>query len=277
MSDKMNSLVLLLVVFICMGEVYPRHLLDDVDPDSLTPDQKDGVRKHSSDMNRHRRRRWQANYGAYDYAMPSPHYYPDRRDYDRNQQDLLPQIVRLLEEISTYVKRPQPPPQPIYIPYPVPYPVPQYSSCSENTTKKPAIHSRFPQMEDTNQNWGFVIDKDDETDDFDGTRPISFDPIKPVKPMKRPAPKVEHGSFTEDSQHPTTPAPQFAEQQGSLRTPSMCNAAILSCCADEKPQQKLCFNNFGCGVSYDNGNACSDASINNALEAFKAAYSPVNN
>lgn len=276
----MNTLILLLVVIICMGEVYTRHLLDEVnDPDSLSSDQNDGVRKHSSDVTRHRRRRWQTNYGAYDYALPASHYYPERRDYDRNQHELLPQIVKLLEEISSYVRRPQsppPPPQPIYIPYPVPYPVPQFSPCSENTTKKPSIHNRFPEMEDTNQNWGFVIDKDDGTYDInDGARPISFDPIKPIRPMKRPAPKVEHGSSMADNQHPSTPAPQFAAAPGSLRTPSMCNAAILSCCADEKAQQKLCFNGFGCAVSYDNGNACSDASINNALESFKAAYSPV--
>lgn len=204
----MNTLIALLIVSICMGEVYPRQFLDEGnDPDLLSSDQKDGVRKHSSEVNRHRRRRWQANYGAYDYALQAPHYYPERRDYDRNQQDLLPQIVKLLEEISAYVKRPQlppPPPQPIYIPYPVVYPIPKFSPCSENsenTTKKPSIHNRFPVMEDTNQNWGFVIDKDDETDDFSNGRPISFDPIKPIRPMKRPAPKVEHGSSMDVSSH----------------------------------------------------------------------------
>lgn len=192
----MHTLTVLLIVIICMGEVYPRHVLDDInESDMLSPDKNDGIRKHTSDQNRHRRRRWQANYG-YDYPLPPPHYYPERRDYDRNQQDLLPQIVKLLEEISTYIRRPQPPPppQPIYIPYPVPYPVPQYTSCTENATKKPTIHNRFPVMEDTNQNWGFVTDEKDETDDLPDSRPISFDPIKPLRPMKRPSPKVEHGS-----------------------------------------------------------------------------------
>ena len=187
----------LLVVIICIGEVYPRHVLEEInDPELQTSDHNDGIRKHTSDQNRHRRRRWQANYDAYNYPLPPQHYYPERRDYDRNQQDHYLQIVKLLEEISAYVRRPQPPaiPQPIYIPYPVPYPVPQYAACSENTTKKPSIHTRFPVMEDTNQNWGFVINKDDETDDLDGSRPISFDPIQPVRPMKRPPPQVEHGS-----------------------------------------------------------------------------------
>ncbi|XP_057336066.1 uncharacterized protein LOC130674680 [Microplitis mediator] len=38
----------------------------------------------------------------------------------------------------------------------------------------------FPAMEDTNQNWGFVI-KDDipEDDEAYGSRPLSFDPIPP--------------------------------------------------------------------------------------------------
>lgn len=201
----MLRLFISLVVLNCLGEVYPRNILDEIkDPDLLTADQNDGIRKHTSDQNRHRRRTRQNYYSAYDYPLPPQHYYPERRDYDRNQQDLLPQIVKLLEEISIYVKRPQPPPampQPIYIPYPVPYPVPQYTACSENTTKKPSIHNRFPVMEDSNQNWGFVINKDDETDDLGDSRPISFDPIKPIRPMMRPPPKVEHGSTTDVSNH----------------------------------------------------------------------------
>lgn len=199
---QMQSLFVLLVVLFCIGEVFPRHVLEEINDPNLQSDQHDGIRKHTSDQNRHRRRRWQANYGAYDYPLPPQHYYPERRDYDRNQQDLLPQIVRLLEEISAYVKRPQPSPmpQPIYIPYPVPYPVRQIEfGCKENTTKQPTVHNRFPVMEDTNQNWGFVIDKDDDTDDLDGTRPISFDPIKPLRPMMRPQPNVEHGSVSDVS------------------------------------------------------------------------------
>ncbi|KAF9810790.1 hypothetical protein SFRURICE_014388 [Spodoptera frugiperda] len=276
----MNTFVLLFGLSICMVGVYARHIEDHIsDSASLSPDQNDGIRKHGSES-RHRRRRWQMNYG-YDYSLPPTHsYYPERREYDnRNQQqDLLPQIVKLLEEIATYVKRPAAPaaPQPVYIPYPVPYLVPQYGSCSDNATKKPSIHTRFPEMEDTNQNWGFVTNKDDDTDDLsDAGRPISFEPLKPLRPMKRPSPKVEHGSSQADSKQPSTPAPQFNDQPGSLRTPSMCNAAILSCCADDKAQQRVCFNGFGCGVSYDNGNACSDESISAALESFKSAYSPV--
>ncbi|XP_063893281.1 uncharacterized protein LOC110374597 [Helicoverpa armigera] len=271
----MNTLTLLFVVLLCGVAVYARHLDDLSDSDSLSPEKSEG-RKHGSDLTRHRRRRWQMNYG-YDYPQPPTHsYYPDRRDYDRNQQDLLPQIVKLLEEISVYVKRPQPPPvpQPIYIPYPVPYPVPQIASCSDNGTKKPSVHTRFPEMEDTNQNWGFVTSKDDDTDDLSESRPISFDPIAPLRPMRRPAPKVEHGSSQADAQT-STQAPQFNDEPGVLKIPSMCNAAILSCCADNQSQQRVCFNRFGCAVSYENGKACSDESINAALDSFKTAYSPV--
>lgn len=202
---QMNTLTLLLGVLLCLVVVYARRLEErtDADPFSDVADQNDGLRKHGADQTRHRRRRWQMNYG-YDYPLP-PNYnynYPDRRDYDRNQQDLLPQIIKLLEEIAVYVKRPPPPPpppQPIYIPYPVPYPVFQNAPCSDKDMKKPNISTRFPEMEDTNQNWGFVTSNEDNSDDTnDGARPISFDPIKPVRPLKRPTPKVEHGSFQGD-------------------------------------------------------------------------------
>ncbi|XP_075971802.1 uncharacterized protein LOC142973715 [Anticarsia gemmatalis] len=272
----MDTLALLVGVLLCLAVVNARSFDDRRDTDPLLEAEDEGVKKHGAE--RHRRRRWQMNYG-YDYPPPIHTYYPERREYDRNQQDLLPKIVKLLEEISVYVKRPQPPPsppQPIYIPYPVPYPVPQYGPCTPTNTnvKKPNITSRFPEMEDTNQNWGFVLNED-ENDDSDGSRPISFDPIKPLRPMKRPAPKVEHGSLQAESSAPhTTQAPRF-DEVGMGRAPVMCNAAILSCCAGDKPQQQACFSTFGCGPSYDNGNACSNDAINEALEAFKSAYSPM--
>ncbi|XP_026737560.1 uncharacterized protein LOC113500859 [Trichoplusia ni] len=277
----MDTLALLAGILLCLVVVNGRHLEENHDPSPISDslDHGESMRKRGTDL-RHRRKRWQANYG-YDYPVPSHGYpYADRREYDRNHQDLLPQIVKLLEEIAVYVRRappPPPPPQPIYIPYPVPYPVPQFGACTDKAARKPNISTRFPEMEDTNQNWGFVESNEDaDYESGDGARPISFDPIKPLRPMKRPAPKVEHGSKQMDNQRPTTQAPRFVlDEPGLLRTPTMCNAAVLSCCADNIKQQKKCFDNFGCSISYDNGNACSNDSINEALESFKRAYSPV--
>lgn len=277
----MDTLALLAGILLCLVVVNGRHLDERHDPNPIsdTEDQNDGIKKRGADLTRHRRKRWQMNYG-YDYPIPGHGYYPERREYDRNQQDLLPQIVKLLEEISLYVRRPQPPPpppQPIYIPYPVPYPVPQYGSCSDQGTKKPNVTNRFPAMEDTNQNWGFVDSNEEEiVDPNDGARPISFDPIKPIRPLKRPIPKVEHGSSQYDNQQPATQAPRFpADEPSGLRTQNMCNAAILSCCTDNQKQHKQCFMGFNCGQSFNAEDACSQDSITMALESFKAAYSPV--
>lgn len=271
----MNAITLIAVVLLCLSIVNGRSFDDRREPEKLSEIENDGIKTHNTQM-RHRKRRWQGNYG-YDYPAPIPPYYPERRDYDRNQQDLLPKIVRLLEEISAYVRHPQPPPppQPIYIPYPVPYPVPQYIACTSSTSstssKNPNVTIRFPDMEDTNQNWGIVVDEENNEDIGDGSRPISFDPIKPKRPMKRITPKVEHGSVQSDSQQ-VTPAPKFEDSaQGQI--PNMCNAAIISCCSNKNQMQ--CFSNFGCGDTYYNGKACSSDSINEALEAFKVAYSPM--
>lgn len=273
----MDSLALLVGVLLCLAVVNGRGFGDGYerqDP-SLLSDAEDQGPKHHTAESRHRRRRWQMNYG-YDYSPP---YYPERRDYDRNQQDLLPRIVKLLEEISVYVKRAQSPPQPqpIYVPYPMPYAVPQVSyvpGCSCTPAKTPNVTVRFPQMDDTNQNWGFVKnDAENNGPIHDFARPISFDPIKPIRPMQRPAPSVEHGSQQPDNQY-STQAPKFEADIGSGRSPDSCNAGILACCVGDSTQQKNCFNNFGCAATY-NDRTCSPESINEALEVFRVAYAPV--
>lgn len=78
------------------------------------------------------------------------------------------------------------------------------------------------------------------------------------------------------SQAPSTEAPQYNDQAGtgSLRTPINCNAAIVLCCADPKSPQ-LCFNGYGCGIVYENGNACSQASVQKAVESIQETFSPV--
>lgn len=279
----MNTLALLFSVLLCLAIVNCRSF-EDRHAKDLSEADDGGLKTHGSE-HRHRRRRWQANYG-YDYRPSMPPYYPDARDYDRNQQqDLLPKIVRLLEEISDYIKRPQaniPPiqqlPQPVYIP--VPYIIPQFVPCTATSAQNPNISSRFPEMEDTNQNWGFVPSNQiGRLPAGDGSRPISFEPIRPQGPMMRPPPAVEHGSVQAENQ-PTTKAPMTFEvdlpsEDPVEQIPVMCKAAVLSCCADSKPQQKQCFTNFGCTSTYDNGNACNTESVDEALAAFKAAYSPV--
>lgn len=155
------------------------------------------AREHTPNQ-RHKRRSWHSSYG-YDYPQPPNPFYQNRRDYEQQNQDLIPQIWRLLDEISSYVKRPQLPaqPQPIYIPYAVPYPVPQTCKCITNTApnddKNITFGNRFKGMEDE-QNWGLVDSNEGDDDEGDGSRPISFAPLVPKRPSKRPAIKVEHGS-----------------------------------------------------------------------------------
>lgn len=283
----MNSISLLLFGLLCVVLVNGRHFGDRDQNENAEDDQYE-PRKHRDRSNelRHRRRRWQMNYG-YDYQPHS--YYPDRRSYDRNQ-DVIPEIFKILEDLSDYIKRdqsrqpPPPPPQPIYVPYPVPYPVPTYINCSpqasQNSTPNiTAINkSAFDVMEDKNQNWGGNTNDnlDYEDDGNDGARPVSFDPIKPKQFLIRPAPKVEHGSVQAQApiskgrteQVSTTLAPNLSQ-------PGPCNAAILSCCGySDLVRQGECFRNVGCEISY-NSKTCSQESIKAALNSFKQAYSPV--
>nr|AXY94852.1 GMPiso00278 [Galleria mellonella] len=203
----MNTVTILFGILLCTAAANSRQYNDRVDTE-VTSDELDHIgkaRDEAANKMRHRRRRWQSSYG-YDYPPPPIPYYPDRREYERpnQQQDLLPQILRLLDEISIYAKRPPPPPQPIYVPYPVPYPVPQQCICqAKGTTEKtptqvtPDVDKRIkPEIEDERQNWGIVdSNTDSEYDDNgDGSRPISFEPIKPKRPMQRPPPDVDHGS-----------------------------------------------------------------------------------
>lgn len=274
----MNTLTILFGMLLCLAVANARHYGDRSESERTDDEETQGLRQevdHTS--HRHRRRRWQSS-GGYDY-QPSRYDYRDRRDYYRDQQDLIPQIYKLLDEISTYIRRqqvqpPPPPPQPIYIPYPVPYFVPKVVVC-KTPVKSPNVTSRFPEMEDTNQNWGFVASTEnmnDDYDDTDGARPISFDPIRPKQQMKRPAPSVEHGSS--QSKTPVTTQAPFL---GQGRTSDMsCFAATLTCCGNsDQASQKQCFINIGCAAKYDS-KMCSSDAITEALENFKRSYAPVN-
>ncbi|RVE54140.1 hypothetical protein evm_001263 [Chilo suppressalis] len=276
-TQKMKSLTVYLAVLLCLVTVQARHSDKNENERSVDGEQIEGIstiRDYRAGQMRHRRKRWQMNYG-YDYPVPPNPYYPNRRVFE-NEQDLIPKILRLLDEIADYVKRPPlpPPPQPIYVPYPVPYPVPQNCTCNVQLTTNPNVTKRFPEIEDPNQNWGIVdtnaeaLEKDDPND---GARPISFEPIKPQRPMRRPTPAVEHGSTQADTTY-TTQAPRKDQSSGTSAAIG-CNAAILSCCNDQQP--RACFTRMGCAMTYARRNACSLDSITAAIEAFKAAYSPV--
>lgn len=159
------------------------------------------AREHAPSQ-RHKRRSWHTNYG-YDYPQPPMPFYQDRRDYEQqSHQDIIPQIWRLLDEISSFVRRPpiSSPPQPVYIPYAVPYPVTQACNCDTQTgprdDKNITFGTRIKDME-PEQNWGLVDSNEGiiDDDEGDGSRPISFAPIMPKRPSKRPAVQVEHGSI----------------------------------------------------------------------------------
>lgn len=199
----MNKFILLLGMLACLVTVQARHFADPSAGES-SDDASDEEFSPKIRLPRHRRRRWQSNYG-YDYSPPSfyppNNYYPDRRN-DRDQE-LIQNIYKLLEDINAYIRRtpppPPPPPQPIYIPYPVSFPnrvVCRVNKLQNTTgTKVPDINNRgHPDMEDTNQNWGLVMAEEEYDDENDGARPISFEPLVPKQLLKRPAPKVDHGS-----------------------------------------------------------------------------------
>lgn len=139
------------------------------------------IHENDGEKRRHRRRSY------YDYDR-----YYGRIDNGRQHEELLTEIIRLLQELSLYVRQPpSPPPQPqiIYIPYPFPSPV--QNSCSENST---GLENRF-KVEDDRQIWNVVpgdngINMDNGKD---GARPISFDVIEPPGPLPE-MPPVEHGS-----------------------------------------------------------------------------------
>ncbi|XP_049870228.1 uncharacterized protein LOC126369703 [Pectinophora gossypiella] len=261
----MNTHLLVLGVLLCLMAVDARHFGEQADQVSTDDDQAHVVKARESG-DRHRRKRYHINYG-YDYQPPANPFYPPyrRESYDRNP-DLLPEIYRLLDEISAYVRRPQPPPpQPIYIPYAVPYPI---CNCPAATpTAKPNITNRFPEMDDSNQNWG-LVDEGTQEEEGDGSRPLSFTPITPKRPLKRPQVNLEHGT-----QHGREAA---ASPSIQARVPVMCDVFSLSCCGNGSPaQQRECLISNGCPETYDNGRGCSQERLLKIIDAYSKAYAPV--
>nr|XP_026497021.1 uncharacterized protein LOC113401355 isoform X1 [Vanessa tameamea] len=224
------------------------------------------IRDSNSNQMRHRRKSRQS---YYDF---SPYYYDNRREYVRHQDEMLNRIVRLLDEISLYVKRPPTPPAPpqvVYVPYPVPYPMPQVRPCTE----KPVtvnLTDRWPVMDDTNMNWGLVPEEvEDKDDGSDGARPVSFVPMETNESVPIPPP-VEHGS-SQAGMEASTEAPIDAR-------PGICQAAIILCCnAGSKQTQQSCFNKYGCPKTFSTGLSCKSKIVKQVLEEFAKAYAPNTN
>lgn len=141
-----------------------------------------------------------------------------------------------------------------------------------------------------------------ESDSLSENRPISLDPVRPNRPLNRPAPPVEHGTVqaggtlspplgpSSESQPipPTTIRPELAPspprapiRPGVIRsttttvapalTPSICDAAILSCC--HQPQITFdCFVSQGCSDPASYGAPCDVNVIFSVIEKFQKYY-----
>lgn len=263
---KMKTLVFLLPLLYLVSARNLHDLSEDQDVEGTDEhDLLKNIKDSSSNPMRHRRKSRQSFYGN------SPYYYDNTvRDYLHNQDEMLNRIVRLLDELVIYSRRPPaPPPQPqiVYIPYPMPYPVPQYRKCLQ-TPSKVNFTDRIPDLEDPNMNWGLVpVEVEDDDDGNDGTRPVSFDPVKTDEPVPAPPP-VEHGS-QQAGVDVTTQAPK--------PKPGICKAAIIVCCdLRTKREQQNCFSNYGCLKTYGTGVACKPKVIKQVLDEFADAYAVKN-
>lgn len=164
-------------------------------------------------------------------------------------------------------------------------PTPPSNNNNVNNTD-PNVENRWPEMEDERQNWGLVTNDSDRTpnpqDDGDGSRPISFEPIRPNRPMSRPAPPVEHGSVEGDANSvnngpttTTTPQPAQAPTNSGLQPPSECDSAILRCC--HLPQVTYdCFALQGCPDPSSYGYPCDNGVISRVIDRFLRFYAQRN-
>ncbi|XP_046963068.1 uncharacterized protein LOC124532287 [Vanessa cardui] len=145
-------------------------------------------------------------------------------------------------------------------------------------TTTPALPNRFPDLEDTQQNWGIVSGNESNVNvEGDGNRPISFDPIVPQAPIDIPVPPVEHGSVqagAEPQQIPTTTFRPIASlpAKGSSRTPyntpTICDGAVISCCL-RSPITPSCFALQGCPDPSRYGNPCDPEVVLNVVRKLE--------
>lgn len=277
-------------------------------PLSLTEENED-----STDTIQGQRQKRFFNYYGYGFPPMNPVIYPNRDDQygQYGYEDPIVQIQRRLQDIaaiartSNYNLNVQPFPfggqfpilfPVIFIPYvncgctPNQPPDNQTQVPNENGTY-PDLSTRFPQMEDENQNWGVFVNGTEVTDnqEEDFTRPISFVPVLPDRPTSRPPPAVEHGSSQAGSggtnnqastttttttirPEPNPPRPiQNRPPSASLDPPSACDGAILSCC--HQPQVTYdCFAVAGCPDPTSYGNPCEVDVILRVINRFQMYY-----
>ncbi|XP_026497020.2 uncharacterized protein LOC113401354 [Vanessa tameamea] len=218
---------------------------------------------------------------------------------DYGTEDALKLIFNRLQGILSDVRhQTQPPPQQSSIPAFIPVLFIPHAGCSCTTnsqvpsrpvngndhrksdqeTTTPALPNRFPDFEDTQQNWGIVSGNESNVNvEGDGNRPVSFDPIIPQTPIDIPVPPVEHGSVqagAEPQPIPTTTLGPIASRpaKGGSRapyiTPSICDGAVVSCCL--RPQiTPNCFALQGCPDPSRYGNPCDPEVVLNVVRKLE--------
>lgn len=290
----------------------------DAEPETLLEDTSEDTTASQSQ----RQKRW---YNYYGLPPINPSFFNSDDSFNSGVfglQDPLFHIHRRLQDISNTFRQQQLPqyahpsiPQfpafvpVIYIPQvgcgctpdhtaqrpPDNRPVPPQDNNKQNETN-PDITNRQPVLEDERQNWGVVSDdtnnqdiSNNEEDDGDGSRPISFEPIRPIRPMNRPPPPVEHGSeqvdvnagtTTTTTSRPTSPQgrpaqapsqPPQAPGNSDLQPPSNCDSAILRCCL--LPQVTYdCFALQGCPDPSSYGYPCDNGVISRVIDRFLRFY-----
>ncbi|XP_063824309.1 uncharacterized protein LOC135073967 isoform X2 [Ostrinia nubilalis] len=157
---------------------------------------------------------------------------------------------------------------------------------SDDEASQGQRRKRWPEMDDERQNWGIVMNGTEPVEEpvedvGDGSRPISFDPITPIRPMNRPAPPVEHGSSqagdanggttTTTTARPSAAAPGGFAGSPGLAPPSACDGAILSCCHQAQVTYD-CFALQGCPDPSSYGNPCDPGVIFRVIERFQRFY-----
>ena len=156
-------------------------------------------------------------------------------------------------------------------------PPPTVAPSSEVPPTVPDLPNRFPQIDDMRQNWGTVVDQNrpsDESNDDDGNRPISLEPVDLPGSVDIPVPPVEHGSVQAGSEpvQTTTEAVSGTEKASSNEengVPSLCDAAIVSCCV-RKAVTYSCFAQQGCPDPSFNGNPCEPQNFRQVLNRVHA-------
>lgn len=243
-----------------------------------------------------RQKRWYNTYGL----PPLSPIYPSQEPYGFTSSAAdqhFYQIHNRLREITNQIKG-----LPTFPPlFPVIF-IPNLINCgcrmdpTTTTTVKPInpqangtdldIENRFPEMDDTRQNWGFVINAPNDNTDY-SRRPINLEPARPQRPVRLPPP-VEHGSSQADvnGQSASAPAPPSAVNSlappsvarnqpipsSSAGAPTKCDGAVITCC--HKPSAQVseeCFRDLGCNLS-SYANACEPSVILSVVNKIQQFY-----